>query len=114
MTHGRTFTEKLRAALDERNMGARTLARAMVDRHGLLESEDRSARIDSHRRTIIRWLRGSTPHARNRELVEDALGMERDSLRCDDEEDDEALASLESVLRESIRVLVARELERRQ
>lgn len=80
----RSFGDKLGAELKARNMGARTLAKELSGRYG--------GSVDVRRRTIIRWLRGATPVARNRRIVEDVLGMPRDSLRGDDEDEEEDIA----------------------
>lgn len=77
----RTFGQKLQAEFDKRpGYGARTLARALSQAHG--------GSIEDRRRAVIRWLRGGTPLTHNREMVEDALGLARDSLRGDDEDEE--------------------------
>lgn len=74
-----TFSTRLRAELDARNIGARTLARMIVAEHG--------GTLEDRRRTIVRWLSGATPVKRNREIVEDVLGLSRDALRGDEDEE---------------------------
>lgn len=43
--------------------------------------------LEDRRRTIVRWLSGATPVKRNREIVEDVLGLSRDALRGDEDEE---------------------------
>lgn len=103
-----SFGQKLSAALTARGMGAKTLAKAISRQHG--------GSVEDRRRAIIRWLQGSTPVQHNRHLVEDVLGLERDSLKDDeDDEEDSALmrdVSLEDVLRLHIRRLLRDEQAR--
>lgn len=102
-----TFGAKLRAEFDSRSgFGARTLAKLIV--------QERGGSIDNHRRSIIRWLQGATPNLENRHLIEDVLGIPRDSLKGDDEDEEEALfyQSLNDVLRLGIRLAVEREVKR--
>lgn len=112
---GRTFGQKLQAEFDARSRngrryGARTLARELSTRHG--------GTIENHRRAVIRWLRGATPELENRAKVEDALGVPRDSLKGDDEDDEEAdplmtaAVALYSDLLGALRAEVRREIER--
>lgn len=82
-TSGRSFSQKLKRELDARGMGARTLAKEIARRHG--------GSVEDRRRTIIRWLQGATPVTRNREIVEDVLGVQRDSLKGDDEDEESDL-----------------------
>lgn len=99
-TQRRTFSEKLNGELKSRGMGARTLAKLLSARHGQT--------VENRRRAIIRWLQGHTPLAENRHLVEDALGLERDSLKGDDEDED---SSMPRTLEEALLVLVRRAVD---
>jgi len=83
-TYSGTFGSKLAGVLESRKMGARTLAKLIAREHG--------GSVDDRRRTIIRWLRGATPMKPNRHIVEDVLGVPRDSLKGDDEAEEEDLA----------------------
>lgn len=88
-------------------MGAKTLARAI--------SRDHGGSVEDRRRAIVRWLQGSTPVQQNRHLVEDVLGLERDSLKADDDDEEDsvlAFISLEDVLRLHIRRLLRDEQAR--
>lgn len=97
-----TFGSKLKAELVSRNMGARTLARAISQEHG--------GSIEDRRRAVIRWLRGGTPVEMNRHIVEDVLGVPRDSLKGDDEDEDESSMSLDEFLRLRIRRILREEV----
>ena len=99
-----TFSNKLRVALDERGMGARTLARFLVREHG--------GTLEGRRRSVVNWLQGGTATERNRELVEDALGMERGSLASDEEEDSSLVSAIDGLLKQRVHELVERELAR--
>lgn len=104
-------------------MGIRTLARAMhrqqLDRGGT------PRKIESLRRQLNTYLRDhapSTPRAAFRHEIEDALGLERDSLK-DDEESDPAMrltipvtveVPLEALERHLNYDLLARAVEARQ
>lgn len=80
----RSFAQKLRAELDGRKMSVRALARR-ID----------AGNVEQARRTVHRWLNGTTPTQPNRDLVTDVLGMERGSLDPDpDEEEDPAVAAV--------------------
>lgn len=95
-----SFGSKLHGLLKERRMGARTLAKMIAREHGG-SAEDR-------RRTIIRWLRGTTPFVENRHMVEDVLGVPRDSLKGEDEDEEaDPVASLLFELHRAIDVLMA-------
>lgn len=82
-----TFGRKLHDLLKARGLGARTLAKSIARQHG--------GSVENRRRAIIRWLQGATPVESNRHLVEDILGVPRDSLKGDDEDEE---ASLEGSL----------------
>lgn len=71
-----SFSAKLAAAMQTREMGARTLAR-MID----------PANVEQARKSVRRWLRGTTASQANRDLITDALSLERGALDPDDEED---------------------------
>jgi hypothetical protein len=86
-------------------MGARTLAKEIARKHG--------GSVEDRRRAIVRWLNGATPHVRNREIVEDALGMKRDSLKGDDEDEESDLVSPFTVSVSIDYELLAQTLERR-
>jgi hypothetical protein len=105
VTGKRTFGQKLSAELGSRGMGANTLAKAISKQHG--------GKVEDRRRTIIRWLRGATPVARNREIVEDVLGMKRDSLKGDDEDEESDVASPFTLSVAIDYQLLAQALERR-
>jgi transcriptional regulator with XRE-family HTH domain len=95
-----TFGSKLHGLLKERQMGARTLAKLVADKHG--------GSVEDRRRTIIRWLRGTTPFVENRHMVEDVLEVPRDSLKGDDEdEESDPVASLLFELHRAIDALFA-------
>lgn len=70
------FSDKLKAVLEERNMGHRTLAKAMAPTN-----------VESSRRLIRKWMRGQTPTRSSMDSVTDALGLERGALDPDDEEE---------------------------
>lgn len=97
-----SFGDKLGRALEARGFGARTLARLLSARNG--------GTVENRRRAIIRWLQGATPEPANRHLVEDALGMERDSLKGEEEDEDADL--LNQLLTARIREIVRREMSR--
>lgn len=80
MVTRRSFGEKLRAELNSRNMGARALARMLAQQRG--------GTLEVRRREVLRWLQGATPLERNRHIVEDVLGLPRDSLKGDDEDEE--------------------------
>lgn len=86
----RTFADKLRTEIDRRHtpaapFGARTVARLIVNGN---PGRD----LEPTRRAIVRWLKGAEPTQANRDLVTDALGIERGSLDADaDEEEDPAM-----------------------
>lgn len=88
----RTFKQKLRAELNRQEVGVRTLARRMHEIQPPRPEGPRS--IESIRRQLKSYLTDGpnlvTPTAETREWVEDALGLERDSLK-DDEEGDRAM-----------------------
>lgn len=89
--HGRTFRAKLQGELRQRDMGIRTLARAMHRQQ--LDRGVAPRKIESLRRQLSTYLRDhapATPRPPFRHEVEDALSLERDSL-CDDEEGDRAM-----------------------
>lgn len=85
-----TFADKLRAEIDRRHspqtpFGARTVARMIV-------TGNPGRDLEPTRRAIVRWLKGAEPTQANRDLVTDALDMERGSLDPDaDEEEDPAM-----------------------
>lgn len=109
-----TFSQKLASALQAKKWGARTLARGIVDyTGGPQHGEDRKRAVEGFRRAIIRWLQGATAEPANRHLVEDVLGLERDALRSDDEEDEDLMAVLQTSL-EDVRQLFLRELTARR
>lgn len=73
-----TFQTKLAAELASRGMGYRTLAK-------LIDPEN----VESHRRTIRRWMKGAQqPNRASLDSVTDALGLERGSLDPDPDEED--------------------------
>lgn len=72
-----SFAAKLAAVMDDRGMGARTLAKQ-------LDPEN----VEQSRRTVRRWLNGThTPTQASRDTLTDALGLDRGSLDPDDEEE---------------------------
>ena len=87
------FGEKLQAEMDARGMGARTLAR-------LLDPGN----VEQERRSIRRYLGGMTPQARNRNRIEDALGLERGALEPDADEEDSLTIALLGRVQESLDV----------
>lgn len=81
-THAqRTFKDKLQAELDSRGWGVRTLARQMAN--------GRPERVESQRRQLRKYLEPQPvmPTQMTRHAIEDALGVERDALKPDDEEE---------------------------
>lgn len=106
-TQGRSFGQKLKRELTSREpvMGARTLARQIARKHG--------GSVEDRRRAIVRWLQGATPMTRNREIVEDVLGLRRDSLKGDDEDEESDLVSPFTVSVSIDYELLAQTLERR-
>ncbi len=100
----RDFSQKLRAELNARDWGLRTLARAMAAR----ENAQGNGRVESLRRQLKRYVTDANPvlpSAASRESIEDALGMERDSLKAD-EDDEEAAALLRLPFIDLLTVLV--------
>lgn len=93
-----TFGRKLQGVLAERKMGANTLARLISRKYG--------GKVEDRRRTIIRWLRGATPLERNRHLVEDVLGVPRDSLKGEDDDEESDPDESELVVSELVDVLI--------
>lgn len=77
-----TFGRKLHDLLNDRGLGARTLAKMIARQHG--------GSVEDRRRAIIRWLRGATPVETNRHIVEAVLDVPRDSLKGDEDEDEES------------------------
>lgn len=88
----REFAKVFRAALEEKNLGVRTLA-------GQLANGDARLR-ETERRALNKYLAGkAVPETGRRERIEDELGLERDSLKVDeDEESDSLLADLYTVV----------------
>lgn len=77
------FGRKLRAELDRRNLGVRTLARTLAQRANAPD------RTESIRRQLRRYLYEPVqPTAATRWEIEDALGLERDTLAADDEDEE--------------------------
>lgn len=101
--HPRSFGEKLRAELERRSetathrVGARTVARLIVARN---PGRD----LEQTRRAVIRWLKGSDPTQPNRDLVTDALGMERGSLDPDPDEEEDPVARATRKMNEALAV----------
>ncbi len=81
-----TFARRVRSELKSQKIGVRTLARRMA-------GDDRS-QIEHHRRNLNRWLSGNNnPSTENRAEVADALGIPRQELAQDDEDEEAALAA---------------------
>lgn len=79
--------QKLRAALDSRGWGVRTLAREMARR------AEQPHRVESLRRQLKRYLSATdtvVPSTATRHAMEDALESERDSLKADADDSEEA------------------------
>lgn len=73
-------------------------------------------RVESLRRQLRKYLDGTQPSPANRQLIEEALGLERDSLKDedDDEESDTLLQRLIIPVNVSIDyALLARAIEQR-
>ncbi len=82
-TPPRSTQQKLRASLDSREWGVRTLARAMADGRG------QPQQTESIRRQLKRYLSATNPvipSTATRVEMEDALGDPRDSLLADEDE----------------------------
>jgi hypothetical protein len=80
-----TFAEKFRGELDSQQVGVRTLARRLANRYGSPAPRN----VESIRRRLNKYLReGVTPTAPTRHDIEAELGLERDSLKPDDDEED--------------------------
>lgn len=79
------FSARLRRELDSRDWGVRTLAREIATRRQQPE------RVESLRRQLRKYLDGTQPSPANRRLIEEALGLERDALKDDDDEESEPL-----------------------
>lgn len=79
------FSTRLRRELDSRGWGVRTLAREIASRRQQPE------RVESLRRQLRKYLDGTQPSPANRQLIEEALGLERDSLKDDDDEESDPL-----------------------
>lgn len=85
-THPRSFGQKLRAELDRREWGVRTLARAMANR------DNTPARVDSLRRQLKRYLSETapvTPTPGTRRAIEAAMELEDGALKADTDDDEE-------------------------
>jgi hypothetical protein len=88
-----TFSDKLSAVLEERNMSNRGLAK-------LIDPEN----VESARRTIRKWLKGQQTATRaSRDNVTDVLGLERGALDPDDEEESLYRALVSSLNRDKLR-----------
>lgn len=89
----RTFAQKLRAEIRQRDepkgsFGLRTIARLIHEQQKARGQEPRP--VESLRRQLRTYVQESSPaapRAANRHEVEDALGLERDSLKDDEEAD---------------------------
>jgi ribosome-binding protein aMBF1 (putative translation factor) len=103
----RSFRQKLRNEIDQRGLGVRTLARTMAER------SNTPARVESIRRQLKRYLSEVdpvSPTAATRHSIEDALGLERDSLT--DDEDSRAMPSFEEFIQHHVeRALKRQEVE---
>ena len=78
----RTFQQKLLHEMKEQGLGVRTLARRVS------RSTD-PKQVEGVRRRINRYVHdGMTPTPPNRHDIEDALGLERDSLKGDGEDEE--------------------------
>jgi hypothetical protein len=71
-----SFSAKLAAVMASRQMGARTLAK-LID----------PANVEQARKSVRRWLRGTQASQVNRDVITDALGLERGALDPDAEEE---------------------------
>lgn len=96
-TASRSFRQKLRSELTQRGWGVRTLARTMADREGV------PTRTESIRRQLKRYLSDSqpiNPTVATRRSIEEALGLERDALQSDedDEESDPVALFMKALL----------------
>jgi hypothetical protein len=81
----RTFAEKFAAALAEKQVGKRTLARQ------LSASREGRQSVDTMRRLLNKYLRtGVVPTEVSRHEIEAALGLDRDTLKPDADDDEEA------------------------
>lgn len=96
------FGRRFQAELATQGLGVRTLARRIADREG------RPERVESIRRQLRRYLTDvdpAVPSAPNRWVIEDALGLERDTL-ADEDEEDELVDVLMAKLVKGLRPLV--------
>lgn len=81
----RTFAEKFDAALVEKQMGKRTLARQLAERRGGRQN------VEGIRRLLNKYIgSGVVPTEASRHEIEDALDLERDSLKPDGDDEEEA------------------------
>lgn len=72
-------------------MGVRTLAK-------LIAPLD----VESQRKTVRRWLKGTKPTRASRDRVTDALGLERGTLDPDDDEEEDVFAPLMRAVRSAL------------
>lgn len=84
-----TFGAKLGFELDSRGMGLRTLARKLERAEGRTTPPN-PKRVEAIRRSLNKYLHhGRVPQDATRHAIEETLGLERDSLKPDDDPDDE-------------------------
>lgn len=105
----RSFRQKLRAELDQRGLGVRTLARQMA------EKSNTPARVESIRRQLKRYLSEQdpvSPTAATRHSIEDALELDRDSLSDDGES--RAMPSFEEFIQHHVAQAVDQALRRQE
>jgi transcriptional regulator with XRE-family HTH domain len=92
------FGEQLRKELDTRKLSVRKLGR-MID----------PERPESARRNLVRWIGGyNSPSRLNRIAVAEALGVPAEAFLEDDDEEDDPLVALMSVLRRVVREEMSR------
>lgn len=83
-TRRQEFARLFRAALQSDGIGVRTLARRLANGD--------PERFEIERRKLNKYLAAkAVPTETNRHRIEDELGLERDSLNVDDDEEDGSL-----------------------
>jgi hypothetical protein len=82
-----TFSHKLAEAMAARQMGARTLGR-------LIDPDN----VEQGRRSVRRWLRGTTATPASRALLCEALGLPEKSLDPDEDVDQALMRELRDQL----------------
>lgn len=94
MTPKGSFAAKLDRELKARQLGRRTLARQLSEGRGGRQT------VETLRRLLRKYLSDQVvPSTATRHEIEDVLGLERDALKPDDDEEARAVVTLDDFLR---------------